>query len=77
VDHEVLKFAFMAITMGTTMESVGLEIRSFSRKNRCLNCGDEFESPLYAAPCPSCRSEKIALAGGEELDLAYIEVEEA
>ncbi len=28
-------------------------------------------------PCPCCGSEKSILVGGEELDLAYVEVEEA
>lgn len=77
VDNEALRFAFTAITLGTDLESVGFEIQSCKRRNRCVDCGDEFETPLYSAPCPRCRSEKVTLAGGDELDLAYVEVEEA
>jgi hydrogenase nickel incorporation protein HypA/HybF len=76
VDEEALRFAFTALTLDTNLQEVIFEVLSCNRRNRCLDCGHEFETPLYVAPCPCCRSEKIALAGGDELDLAYVEVEE-
>jgi hydrogenase nickel incorporation protein HypA/HybF len=76
VDNEALRFALTALTLGTDLETVVFEIQSCNRRNRCLDCGDGFESKLYAVPCPCCKSENLALAGGDELDLAYVEVEE-
>ncbi|MEI9977597.1 MAG: hydrogenase maturation nickel metallochaperone HypA [Edaphobacter sp.] len=77
VDNDALRFAFAALTQGTQLDGVGFEIQSCPRRNLCLGCGHEFESALYSEPCPRCASEQIILAGGEELDLAYVELEEA
>lgn len=76
VDKEALRFAFTALTLGTDLQEVRFEILSCNRRNRCFDCSQEFETPMYVAPCPCCRSEKIAFAGGDELDLAYVEVED-
>jgi hydrogenase nickel incorporation protein HypA/HybF len=76
VDNDALKFAFAALTQGTELDSIHFEIQSCPRLNRCLECGCEFESGVYSEPCPRCGSEQSLLVGGEELDLAYVEVEE-
>jgi hydrogenase nickel incorporation protein HypA/HybF len=76
VDIEALRFAFEALTKDTELEQVGIEIQSCPRRNRCLDCEEEFVSELYTEPCPKCASEHVILTGGEELDLAFIEVEE-
>jgi hydrogenase nickel incorporation protein HypA/HybF len=77
VDSDALRFAFTALTQGTELDAVAFEIQSCPRRNRCLDCDHEFETAIYSDPCPFCASETIALVGGDELDLAYVEVEEA
>lgn len=77
VDNEALRFALSALTLDTDLEGVDYEIQSCPRRNRCLDCGLEFASTITSFPCPNCQSEELLLAGGDELDLAYIEVEEA
>jgi hydrogenase nickel incorporation protein HypA/HybF len=77
VDMDALRFAFTALVQGTGLDAVDFEIQSCPRRNRCLECDSEFESALYSDPCPRCASERSILVGGEELDLAYVEVEEA
>jgi hydrogenase nickel incorporation protein HypA/HybF len=77
VDSDALCFAFTALTQGTELDAVDFEIQSCPRRNRCLDCAHEFETAIYSDRCPRCASEMIALVGGEELDLAYVEVEEA
>jgi hydrogenase nickel incorporation protein HypA/HybF len=77
VDSDALRFAFAALTQGTELDAVDFEIQSRPRRDRCLDCGREFESGLYCDPCPSCASQRGVLVGGDELDLAYVEVEEA
>jgi len=76
VDGDALRFAFTALTQGTELDSVEFDIQSCPRRDRCLDCAREFEPGLYSAPCPSCDSPRVALIGGDELDLAYVEVEE-
>jgi hydrogenase nickel incorporation protein HypA/HybF len=77
VDSEALRFAFTALKMDTELQEVEFEIQSSPRRNHCLDCGHEFESPMYSAPCLLCQSDRISLAGGDELDLTYMELEEA
>ncbi|MBB6143841.1 hydrogenase nickel incorporation protein HypA/HybF [Silvibacterium bohemicum] len=77
VDSDALRFAFTALTQGTELDTVDFEIQSCPRRNRCLNCDHQFETAVYSEPCPLCASETIALVGGEELDLTYVELEEA
>lgn len=76
VDRDALSFAFTALTQGTDLDEVGFEIEYCSRRDRCLRCGHEFESEIYSSPCPVCEAKDTALIGGNELDLAYVEVEE-
>jgi len=77
VDVEALRFALSALTANTELAGVTFDLQSCTRQNRCLACGCEFKSGICSGCCPSCSSENVALLGGDELDLAYIELEEA
>lgn len=77
VNVDALRFAFDALTIGTTLESIGFEIEDCPRRERCLACGHEFACELYSRCCPECGAQDAVLIGGDELDLAYVEVEEA
>lgn len=80
VDIEALRFAFECITAGTDDAAVALSAESCPRVNRCEECADEFPSPVQApfveAPCPRCGSARTRFVSGDQLDLAYVEVEE-
>ncbi|QMV19890.1 hypothetical protein GOB94_15285 [Granulicella sp. 5B5] len=76
VDCDALRFALTALTQGTELDDVDFEIQSCPRRNRCLDCDEVFVTALYSDPCSRCGSETSVLVGGEELDLAYVEVEE-
>lgn len=76
VDMQALEFALMAIRAGTDLEDVEIDLQKCLRRNRCAKCGFEFETEMYSRPCPDCLSEESQLIGGEELELAFIEVDE-
>ena len=76
VDVDALTFGWEAITKGTPWESLKLAIESVPRRNRCHNCRHEFAVRDYDIQCPKCRSFATENLGGDELDIAYIEVEE-
>lgn len=76
VNNDALRFAFTALTQGTELDTVDFEIQNCPRINRCLDCGHEFESAIYSDPCPCCASQAITWVGGDELELAYVDVEE-
>jgi len=76
VDLSALQFAFDAILPGTRCEGMKLEMESVPRKHRCTDCGTEFVVRDYEFDCPQCHSFQTRCIGGEELDLAFVEVEE-
>jgi hydrogenase nickel incorporation protein HypA/HybF len=77
VDNDALTFAFKALIAGTDLDLLEFEVQNCERRNRCSKCGLEFESPAFDAMCPQCFSTDTVLIGGDELDLAYVELEDA
>jgi len=76
VDQESLRFCFEAITRGTELESLQLEIELCPRRHRCCNCTHEFAIQDYNFRCPQCASLETECISGDELELAFLEVEE-
>jgi hydrogenase nickel incorporation protein HypA/HybF len=77
VDRDALAFAFEAITHQTPWQGLKLEVEWCLRRQKCLDCGEEFivrELELHCPKCGECRSSCI---GGTELDIAYLELEES
>lgn len=80
VDVDALRFAFACITAETEDEKVVLTTESCPRMNRCEECRHEFSSPVLSpftdAPCPRCRGTRTRFVSGDQLDIAFVEVEE-
>jgi hydrogenase nickel incorporation protein HypA/HybF len=80
VDIDALRFAFECITSQTGDEKVELAAESCPRMNRCEACAHEFASPdltpFCDAACPRCHTSRTRFASGDQLDIAFIEVEE-
>jgi hydrogenase nickel incorporation protein HypA/HybF len=76
VDPSALEFCFDALTRETDLESLHLEIEICPRRHRCLDCAAEFDVKGYDFECPRCRSLRSECLSGDELELAYLEVEE-
>jgi hydrogenase nickel incorporation protein HypA/HybF len=76
VDAESLRFCFEALVRGTDLEPLGLEIELCPRRHRCPECRHEFAVEEYEVRCPACGCAVTECIGGDELDLAYLEVEE-
>jgi hydrogenase nickel incorporation protein HypA/HybF len=76
VDRDALDFAFSALTRNTLLAHVKLEIEWCPRRERCLGCDTVFAVENYNVKCPVCGGEHTSCAGGTELDIAYLEVEE-
>lgn len=76
VDVSAMRFAFDAVVPGTEFEGLSLEIEYCPRMQSCLDCGREFVVHDYDLQCPSCHGFRSNCIGGEELDLAFVEVEE-
>ncbi|MDZ7343467.1 MAG: hydrogenase maturation nickel metallochaperone HypA [candidate division KSB1 bacterium] len=76
VDPEALRFGFDAIISDTPLSKTKLEIELVPVRGKCRACGQEFAVEDFVFACPLCQSGEIEVTGGEELDIAYLEVEE-
>lgn len=76
VDPEALRFGFDALASGTDLETASLEIEFCPRRQRCPACGREFTVVDFEVACPGCGESRTECIGGDELSLAYLEVEE-
>jgi len=76
IDQDALRFCFEAIIQETDLASLELAIEFCPRRHRCQACGREFVVRDYDSRCPQCESLETICISGDELELAYLEVEE-
>ena len=76
IDQDALRFCFEAIIQETDLASLELAIEFCPRRHRCQACGREFVVRDYDSRCPQCASLETTCISGDELELAYLEVEE-
>ena len=76
VDPEALRFGFEAITTDTPFAKTRLDIEYVPVQGKCRACGRRFTVEDFIFACPICQSVEIEITAGEELDIAYLEIEE-
>jgi hydrogenase nickel incorporation protein HypA/HybF len=76
IDPDALRFSFEALTAETDFQGVELDIESCPRRHRCLDCRAEFEIKDFVFDCPQCGTNHNECIGGEELQLAFVELED-
>lgn len=74
---EALEFGFSAIASGTPLEGARLEIENVPIMGKCSACELVFEVKGFVFICPQCDSSDASVEQGEELDIAYIEVDDS
>ena len=77
VDPEALSFGFEVLVKGTDFEPLALAIEFVSRRHECSHCQRVFAVVDYQLDCPACGSKETRCIGGDELELAFLEVEES
>ena len=77
IDRDALTFGFEALVKETEWQSLALDIESVPRRQRCPRCNLTFPVKDYEFACPNCGELETICAGGDELDIAYVELEEA
>ncbi len=83
VDVDCLRFGFECVVKDTEWASLALEIEQVVRRQRCPRCNHEFAAAHWAADlplpftaCPECGEVGTETIAGEELQIAYLEVED-
>lgn len=77
IDSESLTFCFDAIVTGTEWANLKLDTNVVQASRICNNCRNVFVVEDYNSICPECSSGETIPDGGDELDLEYLEVENA
>jgi len=76
VDPDAMSFCFEALVRGTELEPLALEIEFCARRYQCRSCGRSYAAPKEDLACPDCGVRDSQFLGGDELELAYLEVED-
>ena len=73
---DALEFSFDAIKKGTLLENTVLEISEVPISGICKDCREIFSVNDFIFSCPECHSTSIEVHKGQEMDIAYLDVEE-
>ena len=76
IDQDALRFCFEAMIQDTDLVTLELAVEFCPRRHRCQSCSHEFLVHDYDSRCPQCLSFETKCISGDELELAYLEVEE-
>ena len=76
VDADSLTFCFDALSRDTDLEGLRLQIEICPRRHSCDQCSLRFDVHDYEFACPKCGNTQTKFVSGDELELAYLEVEE-
>jgi hydrogenase nickel incorporation protein HypA/HybF len=76
IDAEALRFCFEVLSRDTDLDGLQLDIEICPRRHRCPDCDCTFIVRDYDCRCPQCSKLATECVSGDELELAYVEVEE-
>ena len=76
IDPDCLEFGFSALVKDSHWDPLTLEIERVPRRQRCPKCAHEWRVENYNTECPACGELGTETLSGEELNIAFVEVEE-
>lgn len=76
VDGDALQFGFEVLVKDSVLEPLALVLELIPRVQRCTKCGYEFRMTDFDPRCPLCGEFATECISGEELDIAYMEIDE-
>jgi hydrogenase nickel incorporation protein HypA/HybF len=74
---DALRFSFDICARDTVCEGARLELAEIAVRLRCTQCDCAWEPEIPAFRCPMCASARVTVEAGEELEVDFIDVEEA
>jgi hydrogenase nickel incorporation protein HypA/HybF len=77
VSVDALQFAFEVLSRNTVCEGGVLECEIVPLRARCGDCGEEFHPRELVFRCCACGSARIDVLTGREMEVDYIEVDDA
>lgn len=77
VEPDALRFCFEVLVKDSDLEPLELEIQYLSRRHECMVCGESFDAAYEDTACPRCAAADSIFISGDELEIAYLEIEDA
>src|SRR5450755_5135543 len=77
VEVESLRFCLEVLVANTDWAALGFEIEFAPWTRRCRACAAVFRVSDSRPECTACGSADTEAAGGEELELSFLELEES
>ena len=75
IDHAALRFGFEVVSKGTLAETAILEIADIDGEALCDTCQKTVKLKRYGDACPSCGHFSLTITKGDELRVAFMEVD--
>jgi hydrogenase nickel incorporation protein HypA/HybF len=76
VDPESLQFCFGVLARDTCAAGVDLAIEACPLRWRCRSCQIEFAPADGLPACPVCGAHECQLVSGQQMEIAYLDLEE-
>lgn len=77
VDPESLRFCFAVLARETCAAGAELAIEACPLRWHCGSCQNEFVPPDGTPGCPVCGSYDCRLVSGQQLEIAYLDLEDS
>ncbi len=77
VDPEALRFGFESLVQGSDLDGLALEIETIAHRRMCPKCERGFEAAEFDVSCPDCGEPRTRLLEGDQMEISYLEVEDA
>lgn len=74
INLELLSRAIKNTLNGSDLDGITVQILSRPRVYSCGHCGSEISSSSSLLHCSNCKSSDIELIGGDDLELAFLEM---
>jgi hydrogenase nickel incorporation protein HypA/HybF len=75
VGRDALQFGFDVLVKDSDLEPLVLDVELIPRVQRCPKCAYEFRMEEFDPRCPLCGEFATECISGEELDIAFMEVD--
>jgi hydrogenase nickel incorporation protein HypA/HybF len=75
VNADALRFSFQITVQETDLAGAELDIEEIPLGFCCQGCAREFRAVNYETACPACGSSDTRAVRGDELQIAYLEME--
>ncbi|MBZ5621684.1 MAG: hydrogenase maturation nickel metallochaperone HypA [Acidobacteriia bacterium] len=76
VEPESLRFCLETLVTGTDLDPLAFELELCPWTRCCRPCGAPFRVVDCIPTCPACGSADTEAAGGDQMELSYLELEE-